>query len=223
MVNRIARGGVLRNDRRCVRTITIVLGLLVSRASVAGPSEAERVYEEGKKLADKQDYKAACQRFDKSFELDHDAGIEVRLADCHEHLGHAARAWHLFIDASQRWKRAGDARAGFARERASNLESKLAVIELGIPEPDLAGLEITVNGEPVTAAATVREAVPPGSIEVVASAPHHARYSRSAEVRAGEALVVEVKLAPEVTQRRRSRVYVAIGLGAAAVISGGVG
>jgi len=176
MVNRIARRGVLRDDRRCVRTITIVLGLLVSRASVAEPSDAERLYEEGKKLADKQDYKAACQRFENSFALDHDAGIEVRLADCHEHLGHAARAWHLFVDASQRWKRAGDARADFARERASNLESKLAVIELGVVEPGLAGLEISINGEPVTAAPTVREAVPPGSVEVVATAPDRARF-----------------------------------------------
>jgi hypothetical protein len=206
-----------------VRTITIVLGLLVSRASVAEPSDAERLYEEGKRLADKHDYKAACQRFEKSFELDHDAGIEVRLADCHEHLGHAARAWHLFVDASQRWKRVGDARADFARERASSLESKLAVIELGVPEPELAGLEISINGEPVTVAATIREAVPPGSIEVVATAPHRARFSRSREVRAGEAFVVEVAFRTPETQRRPSRVYAAVGLGAAAAISGGFG
>jgi hypothetical protein len=224
MVNLIASCNVLRDDhvRVALRTITVSVGLFVARASVAEPSEADRLYEEGKRLADAQDYQAACQRFEKSFELDHSPGIEVRLADCHEHLGHAVRAWHLFVDAARRWERAGDTRVGFARGRASSLESALAMVEIGVVEPELAGLEISINGEPVTPAAAVREAVAPGTVEIVATAPHRARFSRSREVRKGEVFVVEVKLGEPETRRRRSRVYTAVGLGATSIITGAV-
>lgn len=52
------------------------------------PSDADRLFEEGRGLAKDGKYSEACARFTKSFEIEHVLGTELNLADCEEKLRH---------------------------------------------------------------------------------------------------------------------------------------
>src|SRR5437868_723231 len=154
---------------RC--TITAILMLTVvgtGGTAMASPGKADRLFEEGRGLADKGDYEAACDKFTRAFALDAAPGIELNLADCHEHLGHLTKAWRMFQESAKQWDQSDPVRAKFARDRASKVAKRLATVVIGVPDPQIDGLTIRVGDHEVTPAAEIREVFDPGELEIVA-------------------------------------------------------
>lgn len=194
------------------------------------PTEADRLFEEGRALAKQGDHAGACAKFEKSFEIDHGLGTELNLADCHEKLGHLRLAWRLFLAAADESQRGDDTkRTAFARGRADALASKLAEVVVSIATPTAAGLTITISGHPIEAAPVVRDRTEPGEIEVVATLPGRAPFRTTVHGDAGATVQVAVPpfgppvaeppppppppLPSAATRRQPSRVRLAIGLG----------
>jgi hypothetical protein len=210
---------------RC--TITAILTLAVLGTAAAAPSDADRLFEQGRSLADDGNYEAACAKFTRAFSLDPAPGIELNLADCHEHLGHLTRAWRMFQESAAKWDQNGDpVRAKYAHDRAATVARRLATVVIGVPDPQIDGLTIRIGEREVVPAAEIREVIVPGSLEVTAQAPGKAPFVRTRTVAAGETVVIELAFSAAIPPidavaagdpgPRRTRVRIAIGLGVAA-------
>jgi hypothetical protein len=200
---------------------------LVGCAALARAEPNQRstdLFDQGRDLAKKGEWAAACSKFAESFALDHATGTELNLGDCHEHLGHAQIAWHFFDTAAAEFARASDKRAEFARGRADALLPKLATIIVKIAEPQAPGLAIAIGGHAVARGAdtsSITDHFDPGNITVEATMPGKQPFVRTTTAIAGATVLVEIptfstavaKAAP--TERRRSRVHLALGLGIA--------
>lgn len=212
-------------------SLALVLHAGVARAQ---PDDADRLFLEGRELHKAGKYEEACARFERAHALDEGPGIVANLADCRERQGAAAEAWRLFRDAAARWDNAAGAK--LARERAEKLAKRLAIVVIGVPDPELDGLAIAINGRRVEPASEIRDALAPGELEIVATAPGRPSFRRTRAAAAGETVVVELAFGDEAArpppppsragrERRRGRVRLAIGLGALGVagIATGVG
>jgi len=215
-----------------MRLVAFALLALARVAAAQAPSEGAKLFEQGRELAKQNKYSEACAKFEQSYALDNGVGTELNLADCHEHLGHVAQAWRMFDDAAQR---SGDnpSRQKFAKERADALSAKLATAVVNVPEPDVAGLSITVDGRAVKASAIITERVDPGAITVHAATPTKTLFDATKDAEAGATVIFDLpkpdalvehheEPAPAMT-RRHSRVvwsYAVGGAGAAALLGG---
>lgn len=208
------------------RVVWITLGLLAIAGHASGEgSEADRLFDEGRALAKDGKFAEACEKFTRSFEIDHAVGTELNLGDCHEQLGHLREAWRLFDAAAKEFDRTGNAaRAKFARGRADAVAAKLVEIVVRVAQPAQPGLEITIAGRPEVPAAEIRERVEPGAIEVTASAPGGRPFATTAHVAAGASVSIEIpalggtEAPPPIVRHddpRRARVRLAWVLGGA--------
>jgi len=174
------------------------LALLASTVVYADPdatARAKKLFEEGRALAKANKYADACDRFEQSFALDAETGTAVNFADCLEHLGKLRRAWQLFDRAADDSLRAGNTvRAKFARDRATALEPKLAVIVLHVAQPAPAGLVVRVGDHDVALADEIRDHVEPGEVDVVALAPDYIEQRTPVRAVAGASSDVNVEL-----------------------------
>lgn len=213
-----------------------VVALLVALEAIgfAQPSpdqavEAKRLWEEGRKLAADGKYGAACDDFTKSYALDPGIGTELNLADCQEHLGKTALAWHLFDDAAKR--ETDPDRQKFARGRADALTGKLATAVVKLPDASTVGLVLKVGGQLVPPAAEVKTLVDPGPVQVELDVPGEPPKTRAQTAKAGETVTFDFAVAPvvepphpvevspplethAVEKRKHSRVVLAAELGA---------
>ena len=204
--------------------IVAIALLLVAARPARAESEADRLFREARADLERDDYTNACPKFERSFALDPrrpGGGLVGNLALCQEHSGHLARAWQLWNDAALRFDRAGDPdKVKFARDHANAVAERATTVVIGVPDPAAPGLAITVNGERVAPARSIRTVVDPGEVVVTATASGVAPFQRTrARAAAGETVVVEIRFAglpPHATTRRRSRVHIAWGLGAGA-------
>jgi len=206
------------------------IGVIVATRVASAESEADRLFTEGYDDLEHGDFDAGCPKLARSYELKptrQGGGMAANLARCEEHYGHLARAWRLWNDAVLLWQQSPNPKGlQIAQEGVRRVAEKATTVVIGVPDPDAPGLAITVNGERVAAAKTIRTVVDPGNVEVVASARGAATFRRTRTGSAGETVVVEVRLGATgtgdgvVTERRRSRVYAAWGLGAGAAAAG---
>jgi tetratricopeptide (TPR) repeat protein len=212
-------------------SLALALGLAAGAAR-AEPTEADRLFLEGRELHKAGKYEEACAKFEQAYELDKGPGIVANLADCRERFDEPVEAWRLFRDAAARWDNAAGAK--LARQRAEKLAKRLAVVVIGVPDPELRGLSIAINGRRVEPASEIRDAFLPGELEIVAKAPGRPPFRRTRSAAAGETVVIELAFADAAArapaaragrERRPSRVRLAIGIGALGVagIATGVG
>jgi tetratricopeptide (TPR) repeat protein len=206
-----------------VRVFLVCVTALCAVASANAPvTEATKLFEQGRALAKQGKYAEACERFEKSLELDPAIGTQLNYADCHEKLGRHVEAWRLFDAAADAEKMTKPERAKYARERADALLPKLGVIVLKLATPDVAGLSISIGGRSVEPAGTVREIVEPGSVPMVISVAGRVQLEETRRIAAGKTLTIDLpafdatpETVPDTTSKRRrpSRVYLAYGIG----------
>ncbi len=181
-----------------MRAVVVAFVTLVAATAAGQPkpdptAEATRLFEEGRALADKKDYTAACERFERSNALVAALGTQLNLGECHEKLGHLAEAWRQFDRAASEAERTGSApRAKYARQRAEALLPKLTTLTIHVAHADLSGLELRVNGRVVPIAPEVREMVDPGDIAVAATAPNTPGFAQSTRGLAGAKVAIDV-------------------------------
>lgn len=134
--------------------------------------EADRLFEDGRKLAKDQRLDDACQRFARSDAIKRTFGTAVNLGDCADRDGHPGAASALYDEAGALAQRTGNAaQLKFARDRGAAVAPKLCTLVLTIDDADADGLAILVDERELPAAAEIRTLVAPGTLEVSVSAP----------------------------------------------------
>ncbi|MEO8554783.1 MAG: tetratricopeptide repeat protein [Kofleriaceae bacterium] len=214
---------------RVAAIVAVMAGIAVAQA----PTDGAKLFEEGRELAKQNKYAEALTKFEQSYALDNGVGTELNLADCHEHLGHFAAAWRMFEEAAQR-SADTPAKQKFAHERADGIVGKLATAVVNLPEPDAPGLSITIAGRAVKASATITERVDPGQVAVHVATPARTLFDSTKAAAAGATVIFDVPTPPvafpdqghrddEIPHavRRRSRVYLAYGIGGAGLVTFG--
>ena len=202
--------------------MAVVLGMspLVAAQDASNP-ESTRLFEEGRTLANDGKYAEACDAFARSLELDPAPGTKLGLAECHEHLGHLAQAYRLFVEVADGDKATNLDREKVARGRADVLAGKLGTVALTLASAELPGLTVSIAGRVEQPAAEIREVVEPGRITVEVTAPGYRPVTRTVEAQAGVTARLDVPAMVPVAYatpashgvRRRTRVLAAYTLG----------
>ncbi|MFO0613951.1 MAG: hypothetical protein U0414_15270 [Polyangiaceae bacterium] len=131
------------------------MGALVGAAIVcagaptafAGPdqSDAQILFEQGRKALDRGDEATACTKFEESLRLARSAGPLFNLAMCEEHKTH-------LVEAARNWREAlslvppDDPRVEPAWERLAALDKKLGRLTISLPVDTPAGADLLLDG-----------------------------------------------------------------------------
>src|SRR5512140_3423999 len=212
--------------------IAIMVAARAAGVAVGEPvdtTEAGRIFQEARELAKLGQVDEACELFTRSYSLEPALGTAVNLAECLERQGHLLRAWALF-DVVARHSQNVQNRAKLAQQRAEALLARLSTVIVKLHDPGIEGLEVRIGGREVALAYEIHDLIEPGDVELVATAPGRPAFRTTLHATAGATVVDEIPefaALPEepvetITQRRRSRVYLAGGLGAAGAIGLGV-
>lgn len=162
----------------------------VASAQRAG-SEADRLFNEGKRLFGQQRYAQACELFAQSDRLEPSIGALGLLAACHERQGLWASAYREYLETARRAEEVGDSRAQFARDRANQLRTRVPTIKVRFTRPD-PNVQVFRGGQLVPPEDYERPIMlDPGSYEIVAKAPS-GQWTYAAVVNMGENVVVVV-------------------------------
>lgn len=227
-----------------VRALAAIVGLcLISSPAHAQNAEGAKLFEEGRALAADKKYVEACAKFEKSLELDPAPGTKLNFGDCHEHLGHLAQAYRLFMEVAEADKTSNPDRATYAKGRADALVPKLGTLVVKLPDPKRVST-VKIGGRIVPSASQIEEKVDPGDVTVeawyvtdgdVAVKP----FNETAAAKAGATITIDVPQ-PGITidanyantiarndaaGRRHTRLiyaFTAGGFGVAAMATGGV-
>ena len=173
-----------------MRRSVIALATVAALARVAAaddPSDAERLYREGRALIDAGKPVEACAKFEQSLAKDpRQVGVIMNLALCNERAGKVATALRLYREALDRATEAGlagvRARASAEIERLTPEVPQLTLVATGAPLPG----EKVVIDDAVIAGDRSRLALDPGRHAVVVTAPGHLPFETTITlVRAG--------------------------------------
>ncbi|MBA3457637.1 MAG: tetratricopeptide repeat protein [Deltaproteobacteria bacterium] len=209
--------------------VAMLVLLLTSVVAVAQPTvpEGTRLFEEGRELAKQGKYDAACEKFKQSLEIDRAPGTSLNYGDCLEQMGQLRKAFQMYDEAARLFERDQDARAKFARERASAVLPKLGTIIVKLAEPTATGLVVEIGRQSVPPQGEIIERFEPGDVAITARVPGLDPFTASARVLAGATVIIEVPaftaaavieppprpLAFVRGERNRKRVYLGLGLG----------
>jgi len=212
----------------------------------AGPHEESIArFDEGRALVKAGRPAEAVPKFIASLAAEPSAVAALNLADCYERIGKLASARDRFKQAEQLSSTAGDTlRASEARKRAEVLESRLSTITL-LPPPAGVQASAWVDGTPLPSDGWGKpRAFDPGPHEVVLQTPDGKRQTKVVTLAeegtkatvpfdlesTGGVVTEKKKTEPEPAKREepqpdsglRTVAIVAGGIGAAALITGGV-
>ena len=224
-----------------VRALAAIVGLcLIGAPAHAQNAEGAKLFEEGRALAADKKYVEACAKFEQSLQLDPAPGTKLNYGDCHEHLGHLAQAYRLYMEVAEADKTANPDRAKYAKGRADALVPKLGTLVVKIADPS-AVASVAIGGRIVPTAAEIEEKVDPGDVTVEAKLQSGAPFKQTAAAKAGATITIDVTSTPDViappggggpstepsdaAERRHTRMiyaFTAGGIGVAAMATGGV-
>lgn len=204
---------------------------------------AETLFNEALALLEGKKFSEACAKLEASQSLDPGVGTLLYLADCYQQVGRTASAWATFREAAYMAKDKADERESVAIAYASELEPKLSYLTVTVTSPATPSLEVKHNGK-VLGSALWGSAFPvdPGAHTLEVSAPGKKEWSHTLDVAAGprkelilvpelltadpEPVVVEPAVLPPppegAGETQKTVGWVLLGLGSAAVVTGGV-
>ncbi len=147
---------------------------------------AETLFQDGKRLLEQGDARAACPKLAESLRLDRATGTLLALAMCHEVEGRLASAWAEYLEVVARAKKDGRAdREEAARQYAHALEARLSTLSIAVPAAvaQIPGLAVQRDGLALEAPAwSTAVPVDPGRHVVVAAAPGRRGWTTSVTV-----------------------------------------
>ena len=130
----------------------IALGALVAltiaaraRAGESAVDEADKLFKEGRRAAESNEYARACRLFEESFRLDPAIGTLVNLGDCAEHLGDLERAFTAYKTAFARMA-PNDDRMARVRGRIDAIEAHSAKLTVKLDDDAPEGTVVTLDG-----------------------------------------------------------------------------
>lgn len=237
--------------RRALAMI-VVSSVVAGRAhaqSSSSSSIAEQLFNQARDLAKANRWTEACPKFEASLRYDPALGTRLNLATCYEHIDKLASAWSLYRESIDLAKKAGDAkRRDYAQSQAAALEPRLAKLTISAPAKPPAGLVVTRDGTQIEPGALgIALYVDAGTHEITASAPGFEPFAQTVTIVDGKAESIvlpslaakpvpavvtdsskpapehDVKPAEPTAPPSRTRMYVALGAGAAGVAAVGIG
>jgi hypothetical protein len=182
---------------RCGLAALLIASLAPAQA---GSSEAEKLFYDGRKLLESQEYDDACEKLEQSQKLDPGLGTLALLAYCHEMQGRTATAYAEYSEAVGWAEREGDAeRQRAIEQQRDRLKARLSTLRVLVPQP-VEGLEVHRAGQKVPREQWgVPVPIDPGTVVVEASAPGYRSWTGNVSVGSeGERADVSVpELVPE--------------------------
>jgi hypothetical protein len=150
-------------------------------------ARADALFEEGRALASKGDYEAACAKFQESHGIRPGIGTLFNLAECHEKTGKLALAYREYTEVVERTKAALQAdREKIARERLAALEQRVPVVTVEVPG-DAKDLTISIDGQPLPPEAwNVAQPLDPGDHTLRVQSGKNAPTEETFSVAAGD-------------------------------------
>ncbi len=161
--------------------------------SAADRTQAEALFNEGKKLQKEGKIAEACRKFEGSYRIDPAGGTVLNLGLCHEKEGKIATAWGELKEALASAKKANRKdREKIARERIEAIEPRLPFMVV-IADKPIEGLAVTVDGGTIAAEALGAQLpIDPGSHTVKATAPKHDAWEGPFEAVEGKKITVRI-------------------------------
>jgi tetratricopeptide (TPR) repeat protein len=166
------------------------------------PVGAEELFRQGVALKNRGDWRTACEKFKKSFDLEPAVSTQYKIASCHEHDGRLASAWYGYQSAL---KMNRETRSDKRRlELDASIRSALGQLEPRVPRlritvtPAAEGLELMRDGDSLVPASVLGEALPvdPGEHRVSVHAPGYAEQEVRVAVIEGRTLDAAITLTP---------------------------
>lgn len=170
-------GGARRRLGAVVSALA-AFALATSSAQAQSSSDASVIgrdlFAQGRALMAKEDFAAACKKFEESQRIDPGGGTLLNLALCHEKLGKTATAWAEFNEALRIARNDGRTdRAEFAKQHVDDLAGRLSRLTVVVP-PAARAPDLVVKRNGVELASTLwgeELAVDPGAQLIEISAP----------------------------------------------------
>ena len=181
------------------RLIAAVLGIVIvaSTTAAAAPTpeqvrEAERLFDEGRKLFDGGRVAEACPYFEKSQELDPGRGTLINLAACYEAVGRLLVAMKVYREVETQSVAAKDQpRLDAARKRIAAIEARIP--HLTISYAGALEILVDVQGQVVGRDQWPDILVDPGEVRVRASAEGYLPWETTVTVFAdGKRTTIEI-------------------------------
>jgi len=187
--------------RLAIATCSILLAAgRVHAQSSDNTALAEQLFNQGRELAKRNDWAAACPKFEASFRYDPTLGTRLNLATCNEKLHKLASAWAHYRGAAEVAGKMGDTqRRDYALQHAAALEPRLPRLTIAPPAHvpdnlsvtrDNVALDVAVLGTPLY--------VDPGVHEIRATAPGGQPFTISITLRESESQTVTI---PELARK----------------------
>ena len=134
-------------------TLALLYAPHVRAEQAAENSQAVQLFDEARQLMEEDKYEPACPKLEQSQKLDPQLGTQLHLGHCYEKLGKVAAAYRTFqaaaeLAAFRNKQGSNEPREQIARDRASALEQRLALLELR-PADTSADLTLVLDGVPI--------------------------------------------------------------------------
>jgi tetratricopeptide (TPR) repeat protein len=180
--------------RPLARALVALLALVLAPAPAAA-DKADALFAKGKAQLAKKQYAEACTTFEKVDELDPGIGAKLNVARCYQEWGKLVRAHKWYTDAEKMASSARDKRASKIKQLMEQIEPDIPRLTIRVPAgADLRAAEITIDGEPVAAAAIDGETrVEPGP-HVIAYVVDGEKKTRTIAIERGGAREVTLEL-----------------------------
>jgi hypothetical protein len=173
-------------------SLALLIVLAPARAHADEPTEAERLFREGRVLFDAGSYDEACTRFAQSQRIDPSAGTALNLGDCYEKVGKVSSAFLAYKEAAVAAalrKRADWEK--FALERIEAIRASVPTVTVRAPRAD--GLVVTRDGIVLALVdGEIADHPDPGPHVIEARAPGRAPWLRRIDVDRGTTQVVQI-------------------------------
>jgi hypothetical protein len=153
------------------------------------PSEAERLFQQGRAALEAKDYATACAKLAASQRLDAAVGTLISLAECEEDRGQLAGARAHWQEAANLAEATHDKhdRAVFARERLAQLEPRVPRLTLRVSTRAPKGMIVMLDGLPLGETDLgLPRSLDPGTHAVQISATGHAPRTLRVDLTEGQ-------------------------------------
>jgi hypothetical protein len=187
---------------RSLMIAAVIAGLAATAGAQSASTQAQSLFDEGRRLMKAGKVTEACAAFESSQKLDPAVTTLLNLATCRETNKQYATAWGLFADANRAARAASnDKLAKVATSHAKKLEPRLSKLTITVAaDRQVTGLVITRGNDPVDPA-SFNHALPidGGTYTITAKAPGRVTWTASKTIKVeGDNQTLEVPmLAPD--------------------------
>lgn len=184
---------------RAGATAALALSLFSASAAWAAPpsaaakEQADLAFDEGRELFEQGRFKEACDKFQRSMDLDPSPGTLLNLGNCFEPQGDLLRALATFEQALADAQKTTDKKrrqvwSDAAKERIASLSQRIPELKVEGAEP---GATVLLDGKPHTALGQPQRQNP-GRHQIEVSAPGKRTYTKTFELAEGQRLGIHL-------------------------------